>query len=155
MKTLKAFIGRVFGEKRKSVLFVDGDMSLVQMDKILHEIEHNFDEICLVRLNQKDFNEPKIIRRIVWEFSDKINYFLVHEWRKGKESTDKFIIAAIQKAVMMNACHIAVLTSDFDFVDVYDIISQINPESEIKFEVFMPKNMKYTKHKHEFLIKYV
>jgi hypothetical protein len=57
---------------------------------------------------------------------------------KGKETTDKYIAMAIQKLVSEGVVDICVVSSDFDFVDIFKMITVTNPDKCLKFKLIAP-----------------
>ena len=56
----------------------------------------------------------------------------------GKEITDKFIAAYIQKAIADKFNSITVVSSDYDFIDIFKMAAQISDTSKLKFRMIVP-----------------
>ena len=119
--------------KPKRIAFLDGDQPL---PGILHAYDTYLKgiETHLVRLKENDQNEPKILRK-----TTGINKIYLSGYTAGKEVTDKFIVAYIQKAVHDGYKDITVVSSDYDFIDAFKMSVQLNPSaSNISFRMIIP-----------------
>ena len=121
---------------KKSAAFIDGDQDL-QAAIAAHNthIKGKYDEIYFVRLAPAPgCNPPKLLKKL--EGAEKI--FV--EGSSGKEVVDKFIAGYIHRAVSEGFTEIAVLSNDFDFIDIFKMAAQINPRCEkVTFRLIAPK----------------
>lgn len=122
-----------FKPKKKSIAFIDGDQSLPVMVKIHQKYLHGV-ETHLVRLMSGNAEEPKCLRQTVG-----INKIYLSGYRVGKENTDKFIASYIQKSVQEGYTDITVVSSDYDFIDIFKMALALNPNAaKINFRLIVP-----------------
>lgn len=121
----------------KRILFVDGDMPLKAVRKILNQLHDQFDLVIIFRINSSKY--PKIFKNIVQDIGcDKIYIRMIYNFRPKKETTDKYIMMAIQKYLMLGVSEIGVLSCDYDFKDVRYAIEDLNPGTDLVYRFFSP-----------------
>ena len=122
----------------KSIAFLDGDQDLKSM-VAAHSMYLKGIETHLVRVQDPKNNEPKVLRKVIG--INKI--YLVPEYKTGKEIVDKFIGAYIQKSVSEGYNHITVVSSDYDFIDIFKMALVLNPDiaDDVTFRIIVPHPM--------------
>jgi len=117
-------------KRERRIAFIDGDQSLPEVLRAYNKhIVGTNTETHLVRLitpqaNGRN-NEPRILRDIVG-----INKIYLGGFSTGKEVTDKFIGAYIQKAVTDGYTHISVVSSDYDFIDIFKMAAMVDDRAK-------------------------
>jgi len=134
MKFFTELKSKFFGKKDKKIAFLDGDQNIPSMlsayDMYLKGIETH-----LVRVASSKNSEPKILRKL----DANINKIYLMDYTVGKEITDKFIGAYIQKAVDDGYTHITVVSSDYDFIDIFKMAVILNPAAiDVSFRMIVP-----------------
>lgn len=122
-----------FKKAEKKIAFLDGDQDL---KKILAAYKKYLigTETHLIRLQADSHLEPKQLRNI-----PALNKIYLSGYTRGKEIVDKFIGAYIQKSVQEGYTHITVVSSDFDFIDIFKMAVILNPEAtNITFRIIVP-----------------
>jgi hypothetical protein len=127
------FFSKWFSRKPKQIAFLDGDNPLPGViaahAKYLKGIETH-----LVRVAFPNAGEPHILRNLVG-----INKIYLRGMTMGKEVTDKFIGAYIQKAIQDGYEEITVVSSDYDFIDIFKMAVLLNPEAaKVSFRMIIP-----------------
>jgi len=122
-------------KRPRKIAFLDGDQPLPGIlaahQKYLLGIETH-----LVRLRGENTGEPHILRKVTG-----INKIYLTGYSTGKEVTDKFIGAYIQKALQDGRTDITVVSSDYDFIDVFKMAVQLNPTAaKVKFRLIVPNS---------------
>lgn len=126
-----------FFKRTKKIVFIDGDQPLISI-LAAHKAHCAGIQSTLVRHQGDDSGVPKVLRNEL-EGIDKI---YLTGYTAGKEVTDKFIAAAIQKCVSTGYSEITVISSDADFLDIFKMIRVINPTSKVLFKMIVPKRNK-------------
>lgn len=73
--------------------------------------------------------------------SNDINITYLMGYRTGKEVVDKFIAGYIHRAVAEGFDEITVVSSDYDFVDIFKMATQINTLSnDVTFKLIDPQS---------------
>lgn len=119
----------------KKIAFIDGDQELFR--NILAYDEHikgRGYETHYVTFS----STPRKIEKMKTEKFNVVNLCSLNLSR-GKEITDKYIAAHIQKAVSDGYNDIIVVSSDYDFVDIFKMAAQICDMSKIHFKLIVPK----------------
>lgn len=123
-----------FKKAPRKIAFLDGDQPIPGIiaahQKYLKGVETH-----LVRLEHESRNEPILLRNI-----DKdINKIYLRGYTNGKEVVDKFIGAYIQKALSDGYTDITVVSSDYDFIDIFKMAVQLNPSAAaVTFRMVIP-----------------
>lgn len=70
-----------------------------------------------------------------------VNKIYLVGYSKGKEVVDKFIGAYIQKALSDGYTDITVVSSDYDFIDIFKMALVLNPtiDNNVSFRMIIPK----------------
>ena len=122
-----------FKKSEKSIAFLDGDQSLPGILAAHHKYLLGI-ETHLVRLKDASAGEPKCLRKL-----DGVNKIYLSGYSASKEVTDKFIGAYIQKAVQDGYSNITVVSSDYDFIDIFKMAVVLNPgAANLKFRMIIP-----------------
>lgn len=125
-----------FFRKPKKIAFIDGDQAI-------HQVLNAYDkyvagtgtETHFIRMKEEGHNEPKALRK----YKDLNRIFLAGMTAK-KEVVDKFIGAYIQRAVSEGYKEITVISSDYDFIDIFKMAVQVDPNaSKVTFRMIIPK----------------
>ncbi len=121
-------------KKDKKIAFLDGDQALPPM-LAAYDAYLKGTETHLVRASSSKNGEPKILRNI----DSNINKIYLMDYTVGKEITDKFIGAYIQKAVDDGYTHITVVSCDYDFIDTFKMAVVLNPAAtNVSFRMIVP-----------------
>ena len=122
----------------KKIAFLDGDQALVGIvsayQKYLVGTEtHLVRALTGLNRNNPTSREPKILRDLT------INKIYLEGYTRGKEIVDKFIGACIQKAIGDGYKHITVVSSDYDFIDIFKMAVVLNPAvTDVTFRIIVP-----------------
>jgi hypothetical protein len=127
------FFSNWFKPKAKSIAFLDGDNPLpgiiAAYDKYLKGTETH-----MVRARETGSGEPRILRG-----EHGFNKIYLTGYTAGKEITDKFIGAYIQKAVSDGYTEITVVSSDYDFIDTFKMAVVLDPAAaNVTFRMIIP-----------------
>lgn len=119
----------------KKIAFIDGDQELRGLLNAYHKYIAGTDtETHLIRLKSDKAAEPKVLRHV-----ENINKIYLSGFTQGKEVVDKFITGFIQKAVSDGYTHITIVSSDYDFIDIFKMAVRIDPRaSEVTFRMIVP-----------------
>lgn len=122
-------------DQQKKIAFIDGDQDLHKVLETYQKYVANTNtETHLVRLKRESHNEPKILRK-----TKNINKIYLDGYTSKKEVVDKFIGAYIQKAVSDGYKEISVISSDYDFIDIFKMAVRIDPNAtNILFKMIVP-----------------
>lgn len=120
----------------KKIAFLDGDQSLpgiiAAYQKYLIGTETH-----LVRVLPPGHSAPRVLTNTPG-LSD-INKIYLTGYTTGKEVVDKFIGAYIQKSLQDGYKHITVVSSDFDFIDIFKLAVVLNPQAtDVTFRIIVP-----------------
>lgn len=127
-----------FRRKEKRIAFIDGDQPIQQyMDSYVKHVADSNTDTYLIRLKKTTDNEPKRLRKI----DKRINKIYLSHLTGQKEVVDKFICGYIQKAIANGYKHITVISSDYDFIDIFKMSLIINDDvtDKVKFRLIVPK----------------
>lgn len=131
LKVLQAFFKR-FSKSRK-IAFLDGDQPLPGIISAYQKYLVGT-ETHLIRQMTGD-NTPKILKTL----TDDVNQIFLSGYSTRKEVTDKFIGAYIQKVLAEGYTDITVVSSDYDFIDIFKMAVQLNPTaSAVTFRLIVP-----------------
>jgi len=73
------------------------------------------------------------------KFPDDVNKIYLRGYATGKEIVDKFIGAYIQKSLAEGYTEIIVVSSDFDFIDIFKLALELNPTvKNVSFKIIVP-----------------
>lgn len=122
--------------RRKKIAFIDGDQNVHQVLKAYEKyVANTGTETHFIQLKPEGHNEPKLLRNR----SDFNKIYLAGMTAK-KEVVDKFISAYIQRAVSEGYKEITVISSDYDFIDIFKMAVQVDPNaSRVTFRMIIPK----------------
>lgn len=129
-----AKLTRFFNRKRK-IAFIDGDQPIPTMLNAYNKyLKNTGTETHFVRLKNEVHGEPKALRKI-----NDFNKIYLSGMTTKKEVVDKFIGAYIQRAVSEGYKEITVISSDYDFIDIFKMAVQIDPRaSNVSFRMIVP-----------------
>ena len=121
----------------KKIAFLDGDQGLPQIIEAYEKYLIGT-ETHLVRAFSENIaagnKEPKILRKL-----ENVNKIYLSGYTARKEIVDKFIGAYIQKAIQNGYKHITVVSSDYDFIDIFKMAVILNPEmTDLTFRIIVP-----------------
>lgn len=121
----------------RKIAFIDGDQSIPLALAAYHKyVANTGTETHLIRAMPQGDNPPKTLRT---DRSKDINKIYLRGFSVGKEVTDKYIAGMIQKAIHDGFTHITVISSDYDFIDIFKMAVQINPEAaNFTFQMVVP-----------------
>lgn len=136
----------IFGKPEKvikRIAFLDGDQSwpalLRAKNQFLSGVECHF-----IKLVGVDQNESKELAKV-----KDLNKIYLRGYKTGKEVCDKYIAAAIQKAVSDEYTEITVISSDYDFIDIFRMVVEINTDmgvmDDVSFKLILPLHQKQDK----------
>ena len=120
-------------KRTRKIAFLDGDQPLPGI-LAAHQKYLLGTQTHLVRLRGENAGEPHILREVTG-----INKIYLTGYSTRKEVTDKFIGAYIQKALQDGFTDITVVSSDYDFIDVFKLAILLNPAaSKVTFRLIIP-----------------
>lgn len=122
-------------KRERKIAFIDGDQHLPGILKAYqqHVVGTNT-ETHLIRLKSLKAGEPHVLRNV-----KGINKIYLDGFTTGKEVTDKFIGAYIQKAISDGYTHITVISSDYDFIDIFKMAAIVDKKaSKLTFRMVIP-----------------
>jgi hypothetical protein len=121
--------------KPKKIAFIDGDQPITRSLHAYNKyVANTGTETHFVRVKDANHNEPKEIRKV-----QGINKIYLAGMTAKKEATDKFIGAYIQRAVSEGYKEITVISSDYDFIDIFKMAVQVDPNaSKVSFRMIIP-----------------
>lgn len=128
-----------FKKRERKIAFIDGDQHLPELLKAYQDhVAGTNTETHLIRLMSKSKsnrdNEPHVLRKI-----KGINKIYLDGFSTGKEVTDKFIGAYIQKAIADGYTHITVVSGDYDFIDIFKMAAIVDKKaSKLTFRMVIP-----------------
>lgn len=123
----------------KKIVFIDGDQTTNDMILIYKKyfLEDEIETI-FIRFVPKGSNPPSCLKSFSHYPNFKIQ--LLKNFTAGKEVVDKYITALIQKAVLDGYTDINVISGDYDFVDIFRLVSMTQElKEDISFSLFIPK----------------
>lgn len=115
--------------KKKSIAFIDGDQFNKSTVKIYNKHCDKVETYYIRLLNEGKNSRPKFVDNC------KFHKIWLKGYAYGKEVVDKYIAVAIQKAICDGYNHITVVSNDYDFVDIFNMINLINPYSQFSFRI--------------------
>ena len=120
----------------KTVAYIDGDQDVpAAIDAYSKYIKGTTKEVYFVRAGSG--NDPKSLRRS--PHYNELTKIRLKGFASKKEITDKYITALIQKAVTEGYGHITVVSSDYDFIDIFKMAMILNPQaSNVTFRMIVP-----------------
>lgn len=123
----------LFKPKTRRIAFLDGDQNLTELMAAYKYYLAGI-ETHLVRCHTAEQPEPRALRN---EHGFSKCYLI--GYTAGKEITDKFIAAYIQRAISEGYNDITVVSNDYDFIDIFKMAVQLNPNaSQINFRLITP-----------------
>ena len=122
-------------KREKKIAFIDGDQALTGLLEAYDKyVKGTGTETHLIRMIINGHREPKQLRPI-----QGINKIYLENLTKGKEVVDKFIGAYIQRAVSEGYTHITVISSDYDFIDIFKMAMVVDERaSKVTFRMIVP-----------------
>lgn len=131
---MKKFIVAIkeYFKRDKSIAFIDGDQPIPPLLEVYNKYLKNT-ETHFVRAILSDANPPKALKKTGF------NKIYLRDLSAGKECTDKFIAAFIQKSLQEGYTNITVVSSDYDFVDIFKMAAQLNPNAKVSFRLIVPR----------------
>jgi len=125
---------KIWPKKEKRIAFIDGDQDLQQlMNAYNKHIVGTDTQTHFIRAGAY-VKEPKLLKNL-----PEINKIYLQGFRRGKEITDKYIGAFIQKAISDGYNHITVISSDYDFIDIFKMAIILDKRSEeLTFRMIVP-----------------
>lgn len=130
IKFLKSFF------RNKKIAFIDGDQDIHALLRSYRKyVANTGTETHFIRMKDEGSLEPKIMRNVT-----DMNKIYLSGMTKKKEAVDKFIGAYIQRAVSEGYAEISVISSDYDFIDIFKMAVQIDPRAmNITFRMIVPR----------------
>lgn len=118
----------------KKIAFLDGDQNVIALKKAYDKyLVGTNTEVNFVRMGKNASNIPRKFRNL-----PGINNIVV-EGTAGKEVVDKFIAGYIHRAICEQYTEITVVSSDYDFVDIFKMATQINNVAQnVTFRIIAP-----------------
>jgi hypothetical protein len=134
-KGINMFFSKWFKPKQiKKIAFLDGDNPLPPILEV-HAKYLKGIETHLVRAVRDGDNQPRTLKKA----DPSINMIYLRGYSAGKEITDKFIGAYIQKAIQDGYEEITVVSQDYDFVDIFKMAVVLNPmAAKLSFRIIVP-----------------
>lgn len=117
-------------EYTKSIAFIDADQGVGDTIHAYEKyIKGKTSEVHLIRACTEEFM-PKKLKNL-----KDVNVIALPGMSPKKEVTDKFIAAFIQKAIADRYNDITVVSSDYDFIDIFKMAAKLSDTSKIKFNL--------------------
>jgi len=127
------FLSKLFRKKNKKIAFLDGDQALGGVLNAYNKYLIGT-ETHLIRLLSLDAKPPKRLND-----TNGINKIYLRGYSTGKEVSDKFIGAFIQKSIHDGYTDITVGSSDYDFIDIFKMAIILNPNvPKLNFRIIVP-----------------
>ena len=124
-----------FTKPVKKIAFLDGDQPLPRTIAAYHRYLVGT-ETHLVRYLPVGHSAPQSLRD---PKLDAINKIYLEGYTAGKEIVDKFIGSYIQKSIDDGYKHITVVSSDYDFIDIFKLAMMLNPAAgDVTFRMIVP-----------------
>ena len=122
--------------RTKKIAFIDGDQNIPMALKAYEKyVAGTGTEAHFIKMKEADQNEPKLLRNV-----SGLNKIYLAGMTAGKEATDKFIGAYIQRAVSEGYREITVISNDYDFIDIFKMAVQVDSAaSKVTFRMIMPR----------------
>ena len=121
----------------KRIAFIDGDQPIEGILSAYNRYVANTNtETHVVRLS----NGGAIPKKLKSFNGDgHVNKIYLNGFKTGKEVVDKFIAGYIQRAVNEGYTHISVISSDYDFIDIFRMAVQIDEKANnVSFHMIIP-----------------
>lgn len=119
----------------KSIVFIDGDQGIPDiLNAYDTHVKGRFDECHIVRACTAD-SMPNKFKKLS---KDGVNLISLAGMTNGKEVTDKFIAAYIQKAISEKFNSITVVSSDYDFIDIFKMSAKLSDTTKLKLRLIAP-----------------
>lgn len=126
-----------FFKKSKRIAFIDGDQPIPGLVAAYKKylggtgIETHF-----IRAINGGGNPPHEVK----QFPEEVNKIYLRDYTAGKEVVDKFIGAYIQKSLAEGYSEIIVVSSDYDFIEIFKLSLELNPNvKNVNFKIIVPK----------------
>jgi hypothetical protein len=117
-----------------SIAFIDGDQPITQILKsYAYHLKPKKIKTHFVTLRQANTCPPRALN----QYPELVLNFLTGFTRK-KEVTDKFIAMLVQKAINDGYTEIYIVSSDYDFIDIFKMAIEINECIEIRLVLIVP-----------------
>lgn len=124
-----------FTKPVKKIAFLDGDQPLTRTIATYHKYLVGT-ETHLIRFMPVGMQPPQVLRD---PKLDAINKIYLEGYSAGKEVVDKFIGSYIQKSIDEGYKHITVVSSDYDFIDIFKMAMMLNPAAgDVTFRMLVP-----------------
>ena len=126
-----------FAKKQPSIkpqlIIMDGDQPIPELFRAYRNyiIPLGVYETHFVRFND---SKPKILKHF-----PEIKCVYLTGFTSSKEVVDKYIFGLIQYSVDKGYSDIAVISSDYDFIDIFNMCNIINGNKNVKFTLIIPK----------------
>ena len=136
-----SFLDRLYGFIKtpaiKKIAFIDGDQELPGLLKAYDMyVANTGTQTHLIRLQDTGAGEPKVLKRLN---DESVNKIYLSGYTSGKEVVDKFIAGFIQKSITEGYQHITVISSDYDFIDIFRMAVEIEPAAAaVTFRMIVP-----------------
>ncbi len=122
-------------DKQKLVL-LDGDQPLLETlaaySKYIEPLKNC--ETYFIQLADIASKGPKVLK-----YYPNINSILLSRFSPGKEIVDKYIFGYIQTAISKGYTDITIISSDYDFIDIFQMSNLLNDNRNIKFCLIIPR----------------
>lgn len=120
---------------KPKLIIMDGDQPLPEIFSAYKKYVMNLDnyETRFIRYGGGGYF-PKILKK----FPEIQCTYLLH-LSHSKEVVDKFIFGLIQTEISNGYIEFAVISSDYDFIDIFKMSNIINSHKNIKFTLVVPR----------------
>ena len=124
----------------KRIAFMDGDQPMAGLVSAYNQyIANTNTETHIVRLSNGGAT-PKNLKNFTGD--GHVNKVFLDGFKTGKEVVDKFIGAYIQRAISEGYTHISVISSDYDFIDIFKMAVKIDENAKnVSFHMIVPNPM--------------
>lgn len=122
-------------KRHRKIAFIDGDQNVQPLIEAYKKyLANTGTETHFIRMEPANHNEPKLLRG---DFG--FNKIYLKGFTSRKEVVDKFIGAYIQRSISEGYDHITVISSDYDFIDIFKMAVQIEPKAvNVTFRMIIP-----------------
>ncbi len=121
---------------KPKLVLLDGDQPLLEILSAYtkHISQLSNCETYFIQLADISSKGPKVLK-----YYPDINKIILRHFSPGKEIVDKFIFGYIQTAISNGYSDITIISSDYDFIDIFKMSNLLNHNKTIKFSLIIPR----------------
>lgn len=127
---------KFFQKPVKKIAFIDGDQDVQSLlNAYTKHVANTGTETHFIRMKREEHSEPRQVKN-----RTDFNKIYLSGLTAKKEVVDKFIAAYIQRAISEGYHEISVISSDYDFIDIFKMAVMIDEKANnVKFRMIVPK----------------